>query len=304
MPAHRPRAFAIASVVAVLAGCSVFVDLDGLAGPLTVDGGEDGATTLEAGEAGDAGIDVDIPLPRCDASTTIDEPFTDSLGSFVPIQLQAPGYPTPGAFDGDKAAVILPIVAVAAGSDAAAPELQNAHGGLWFPTVVPLQEVDVDFEMQVRCPGPGSCADGLAFAWLDLASAGALTNDNTGHKAGLPEGVSGAAFYADDYQNDVGETTDPPVPALEIVGIDRTKPVGTYPWVVASRAASFLGAWHAIGLRVRGGSVTVTYDGATFLTGSVAPIAQGMVGLTAGTGGETDAIAVRKFKGRFFACQR
>jgi hypothetical protein len=308
MPVHRSRAFGIASLVAVLGGCSLLVDLEGLAGSAAPDGGDDALS--EAGEPRDGGPDVtfdDAPF-RCDASTTIDEPFATDLGGWVPLQQAAPGYPKLGAFAGDPAAILLPIVDVPkvdAGSDAAAPpadEYDDARSGLWFPTVVPLQAFDVDFEMQVRCPVPGSCADGLAFAWLDLATLGPLTNVNTGHAAGLPEGVAGAAFYADNYRNDETETSDPPAPALEIIGIDPTKPVGTYPWVVASRAASFMEAWHAIGIRVRGGDVEVLYDGAPFLSGKVAPVAKGIIGLTAGTGGETDAVAVRKLKGRFFSC--
>ncbi|MEA2749745.1 MAG: hypothetical protein QOI41_3888, partial [Myxococcales bacterium] len=47
---------------------------------------------------------------------------------------------------------------------------------------------------------------------------------------------------------------------------------------------------------------TVAYDGAPAVTGMVPAVVQGLVGLSAGTGGETDAVAVRNVKASFYDC--
>ena len=154
----------------------------------------------------------------------------------------------------------------------------------------------------MRCTNAGSCADGVAFAWLGTTSASALPNTNTGGAQGLPSGVEGAAVLLDDYQNEPPETPDPVAPSLQVVQLDPTKVPGSYPWIVTSKATPFLGAWHKLGIALRGTMVTVRFDGAVVLSAAVKPLVSGLVGITGGTGGETDAVAVRSFKGSFYDC--
>ena len=184
------------------------------------------------------------------------------------------------------------------------PERLDALGGIWQTTPVPLRSFDVELEIFVKCTSTGSCADGVAFIWLDTTSSASLSDNinSTGHIMGIPPGVAGGAIIADVYKNDATETTDPPVPALEIVKVEAAKKVGHYPWVVTSKGLDFRAAWHRLSISVRGDAVSVALDGAPTLTGMVPLVAQGLVGISAGTGGETDAVAVRNVKASFYDC--
>ena len=53
---------------------------------------------------------------------------------------------------------------------------------------------------------------------------------------------------------------------------------------------------------MRGGVVTVKADGNALVSGSVTPLANGIVGFSAGTGGQTDAVAIRNVHARFYTC--
>lgn len=61
-------------------------------------------------------------------------------------------------------------------------------------------------------------------------------------------------------------------------------------------------AWHSLTVSLRGDTVGVGYDGVFWIIGLVRPITRGVVGLTAGTGGQTNAVAVRNVKGAFYDC--
>ena len=149
----------------------------------------------------------------------------------------------------------------------------------------------------------GRGADGFAFAWLGTTSASVLPNGNTGGAQGLPSGVDGVAVLLDDYQNMPPEIpNDPTAPSLQVVQLDPSKVPGKYPWVVTSKTTPFLGGWHRLSITARGTMVTVRYDGAVALSTTVKALGSGLVGLTSGTGGESDAVAVRNFKGSFYDC--
>jgi hypothetical protein len=216
---------------------------------------------------------------------------------------------------GMPAAVLLPFVdttpvPIDAGDPDAGPtfyvppERKSAIGGIWQTTPVPLRSFDVDVEVFVKCTSAASCADGVAFVWLDTTSAASLDDNSSsaGHIMGIPPGVAGGAIIADLFKNDATETTDPPVPALEIVKVEAAKNVGHYPWVVTSKQLDFRAAWHKLSISVRGDVVSVAIDGAPLISGMVPSVVRGLVGLSAGTGGLTDAVAVRNVKASFYDC--
>ena len=71
---------------------------------------------------------------------------------------------------------------------------------------------------------------------------------------------------------------------------------------MASQPSTFLQAWHKLGISVRGDTVKVRYDGGPALTATVPSVARGLIGISGGTGGQTDAVAVRNVKGSFYGC--
>lgn len=310
----------IAFVVVVLGvgigasvACSFTTDLGGFS---LRDEAETG-TFVEA--SADAPADAALPdvveaSATCKPKTVIDTPLTSTLGSWSPRSYrQTAGYPKVEKLFGMPAAVLLPFVdttpiPIDAGNPDAGPTFYNppertdAVGSLWQTNVVPLRSFDVEMEIFVRCTSGSSCADGFGFAWLDTTVVAPLDATNYGHVMGLPRGVSGGAVIADDYQNGPDFTSDPPAPALEIAKIDGTKSPGYYPWVVGSKPTSFLAAWHKVSISVRADAVTVSYDGALAVTGVVPSVKSGLVTIAAGTGGQTDAVAVRNVKASFYDC--
>ncbi|MBX3186289.1 MAG: hypothetical protein KF819_04705 [Labilithrix sp.] len=303
------RLLRIAFVVAAsaLLACSLLVDTSGLSEPpRDVDGGSDVRVAV------DAPADVDRNDAEAGAScvptSIVVAPLTADLGTLVGKGYQVGSYPKVESFFGSPAAVLYPFVDVTpkdAGPDAepiVAPELLDSHSGLWLPTPVDLRAFDVDVDVHVRCTSASSCADGVILAWLDTIEVAKLANTTNGHPGGLPDEVGGGLVILDDYRNEPTETADPEVPAIHVARLDATKALGYYPWNVASRPTTFLGAWHRIGVRVRGAAVTVLYDGATWLTSTSAAVTRGLFGITGGAGGESNAAAVRNLEARFYDC--
>jgi hypothetical protein len=244
----------------------------------------------------------------------IDTTLTSTLGTWSPRSLHQPdGYPKVESFFGSPAAVLLPFVdttpvPIDAGNPDAGPtffvppERTDALGGIWQATPVALRSFDLAVDIYVKCTKADSCADGIGIGWFDTTTVPSPTETNIGHAMGFPPSVAGAAVIADVYRNYSTETTDPPVPALEIVKVDATKMLGHYPWVVGSIGVDFRAAWHTLTISVRGTTVTVGYDGKQTLKAVVPLVTKGLVGISAGTGGETDAVAVRNVKGSFYDC--
>jgi hypothetical protein len=285
------------SALAATAACSLLVDLDGYsdvrpARDASADGTAIDAATLDASSADGA---------ACVPTVITEDTFAAGLGTWVPHALRAQGYPKAETFQGGPAAVLLPVV-VPIDPDAGNNELVSAHSGLWLPGVVPLVAFDLAVEVFVRCTGGGSCADGLVIAWLDTTDHARLANENSGHTAGLPAQTRGAAVVLDNYDNDSSETNDPPAPSVQLIALDPARLVGTYPWTVASTGVSFMGAWRTVAVRSRAGDVTVRYEGAEVLGAKVPAFDRGLFGFSAGTGGETDAVALRNVKASFYPC--
>lgn len=303
-------AFAVAVCAATVA-CSLTTDLGGFSLP-------------DPSETGDVeGSSADAPVtplpavveagPRCKPQAVIDAPLTSTLDTWSTRAHNQTGYPKVEPFFAMPAAVLLPFVdttpvLIDAGNPDAAPtyysrpERTGAIGGIWQITPVALYAFDVDLEIYVKCTKAGSCADGVAFAWLDTTSPAVLTNSNAGHMYGVPKSVAGGAVLLDDYTNDSTDTSDPPAPSLQIVKIDATKDLGHYPWVVAWQAAAFLGGWHELRVSVRGDAVSARLDANEPISAKVPALVRGLVGISAGTGGLTDAVAVRNVKGSFYDC--
>jgi hypothetical protein len=306
--------------LALATGCSALVSFDALEGVATSDaGGEastqdassvDGTVASDAGSsqedsAVEAGADA-TPMP-CVAATTIGG-FDGGLGAFAPFSLVS-DYPNEESFFGDDAMVLLPFRDTSpkdAGPDAdplpGDPEIKSSHSGLFYPVPVPLAAFDVTFDAKVVCTSNSSCADGLIFAWLDLPSTAALVNNDDGSNGGLPDSTAGALFDIDNYQNGPDEQNDPYAPSLQIDVLDPTKSVGTYSWQTAIDKTT-LGDWHTYGVSLRAGHVQITVDGAKSIAANVPVLAKGIVGFTAGVGGESDAVAIRKVSGTFYDCQ-
>jgi hypothetical protein len=313
----RRIAFVIAlGGVGAVVACSFTTDLDGFSEPFPREaGGSDAASGADTATA-DARTDalVDAAPPPCVAQTVIDTPLTITLGTWSPRSLmQAGGYPKVESFFGSPAAVLLPFVdttpvPIDAGNPDAGPtffdppERVDAIGGIWQTTPVALRSFDLQLDIYVKCTKSGSCADGVGIGWFDTTTVPTPTKTNTGHVMGFPPSVAGGAVIADVYRNASDETTDPPVPALEIVKVDATKTLGHYAWVVGSIGVDFRAAWHTLTISVRGTTVTVGYDGKQSFNATVPMVTKGLVGISAGTGGETDAVAVRNVKGSFYDC--
>jgi hypothetical protein len=301
------------------------VTFDGLSGEAPADGGADAGAQDAAAADGTIALDgsspqttdandEDGPAPPCMQSTTTFG-FDGGLGPLSPFSTLS-GYPNEESFFGDDALVLFPFRDTSpkdAGPDAdpeagplpGDPEIKDKHSGLFYPTPVPLAAFDVSFDAKIVCTNNSSCADGLIFAWLDLQSSAALNTSASvyGSSAGLPDSVAGALFNIDDYKNDQMEQDDPYAPSLQIDILDKTKKVATYPWQQAMVHTSVIGDWHSYALSMRAGHVKVMVDGMQALDTTVPPLVSGIVGFTAGTGGASDAVAVRGFRGTFYACQ-
>lgn len=303
----------VASGAAITAaGCSAITSFTGLAG-VDEDGGSqstdasaDRRVSTDANSVPDTSTDVGPTA--CNASKTIAAALTKDMGSFTPYSTFM-GYPNVEPFFGDTALVLLPFrdtSLVDAGPDAdpvpKQSEIKDVNSGIWLTTPLPLTSFDVSFEAQIRCTSAGSCADGLIFAWLDTTNATLLSNKTYGNGAGVPDMVGGGGIDIDNYKNDSTESNDPYAPSLQILALDATKAAGRYQWWTAIEKVSFADAWHKYTIKQRGGAVTLTFDGAMQLTATIPTVKTGLVGLTAGTGGESDAVAVRAFSGTFYDC--
>jgi hypothetical protein len=298
----RLVAFTVAALGGVFAGavvgCSLVTELGDLSG------GETGAPGSLDGAA-DAGVDTGGAMadgaPSCEASVSVDDAFTASLGEWRPHSTNLVGYPNVEDFEGARAAVFLPNVPPHPDGGGAVHTF--AAAALWIPQVVPLHAFDLELEFFVLCRSDlVECADGLNIVWLDATSTSLLTNSNTGHMAALPPGTAGAGIVLDTYPNGRDETNDLVVPAIELIQLDPTKPLGAYDWKVAIATPPFPGAWHKLDVSVRDGAVSVRYDGRDVLTSSVRSFARGLFGMTAGSGENADAVAVRNLHARFYEC--
>lgn len=301
--------------VGALVACSLTTDLDGFSEPVPREAGSDAATAPDTSVV-DANAEAanDSAPPPCVPQMVIDTPLTSTLGSWSPRSFsQSGGYPKVESFFGSPAAVLFPFVdttpvPIDAGDPDAGPTFFNppertgAIGGIWQTTPLALRSFDFALEFFVKCTKASSCADGIGIGWFDTLDAGAPNPNNSGHIMGFPAAVAGGAVIADVFRNDTSDTSDPPVPALELVKLDATKMLGHYPWVVASVGVDFRAAWHKLTISVRGSGVTVGYDGTQTFKGTVPMVAKGLVGISAGTGGQTDAVAVRNVKGSFYDC--
>jgi hypothetical protein len=305
------------AVAGALGACSLTTDLTGFSEPVRAEAGSNDAPVAAETPIVDEGTEAsaDSAPPPCVPMVTIDTPLASTLETWSPVSRLDIGYPKVEPIFGMPAAVLLPFVdttpvPIDAGDPDAGPKFYNpperksAIGGIWQKTPVPLRSFDIDFEIFVKCTNGGSCADGVAFVWLATTSAAALDNNSasSGHVMGIPPGVGGGAVLADAFRNDATDTTDPPVPALEIVNVDATKNIGHYPWVVSSKFQDFTAAWHRLSISVRGDAVSLAYDASPAITGVVPSVTRGLVGFSAGTGGETDAVAVRNVKASFYDC--
>jgi hypothetical protein len=303
------------AAIGAAVACSLTTDLDGLHRP-----GESVAPPPDGALVDTTTVDAipdateDAPLPPCKASSVIDTPLTSSFGEWSPRSHKNAEHPKIGSFFGGNAAVLLPFVdttpiPIDAGPDAdggpaffTPPERRDAIGGLWLTTPVALRSFDLELDFHVRCTNGSSCADGLAVGWLDTTSAAGLTNENDGHRYGFPAAVSGGAVLVDTYQNKLDETDDPPSPSLQIVRLEGSKTLGLYKWTLASKSTDFPGANHKLAVSVRGTTVSVRYDGGAALTSTVPMVTRGLIGISAATGGQTDAVAVRNVKASFYEC--
>jgi len=298
------------------AACSLVVDTSGLTGAPPAEAGPPEAAAdatsapppdAEGDDDADAGALVDAET--CDAAAVAyDLPLTATLDPLLARSLRVSTYPKVEPFFGDVAAVLYPFVdpsPMDAGPDAAPTyraQYTGAHSGLWIPAAVPLGAFDVTVDVHVRCTSTSSCADGLIVAWLETERLEVLTNASTGHVGGLPSGTDGAAVVLDDFQNPPEDVADPAAPTLQVIQLDATKPVGKYPWHVAAKATSFLGGWHTVAVTARRGVLDVRFDGALRVSAVTRPFARGLFGITAGTGGETNAVAVRNLRATFRDC--
>jgi hypothetical protein len=299
------------TLVCLSLAAACFADLSGFS-----DGAD--ARVLPDGAAPDALAPPPPPPPvtpppngSCVASKTIDAPFTSDFGGLVPISENVSGYPHIGTLGGSSAAVLFPVPdaglePIDAGPDvdggfqSVTQEILDAHSGLWTSSPVPLVAFDVTVDLHVDCATNDSCADGVMIAWLDLASTSKLSNTNHGSSCGLPDRVAGAAVVLDNLAN--GETSDPPPPSIQLIALDATKEVATYPWVVSFAHKPFAGAWHTVAVSLRNGMVTVKFDGAAIVTGKAPSIASGLFGLTAGTGADSDVVGARNLHAAFYSC--
>jgi hypothetical protein len=295
--------------------CSLTTDLDGFSEPVRREAGSDALTAPDTSVV-DAGVEAagEAAPPPGDPPTVIDTPFTSMLDTWSPRSFhQDDGYPKVESFFGSPAAVLIPFVdttpvPIDAGNPDAGPTFFNpperldAIGGIWQTTPVSLRSFDLSVDIYVRCTKADSCADGVGIGWFDTTTVPSLSESNKGHIMGFPPSVSGAAVIADVFRNDATESSDPPVPALEVVKLDATKTIGHYPWVVGSIGVDFRAAWHTLTISVRGSAVTVGYDGTQSFNGTVPMVTKGLVGISGGTGGQTDAVAVRNVKGSFYDC--
>jgi hypothetical protein len=289
-----------------MVGCSWLYSADALtsarpddsgSGPNDANDASD-ASDATSGEAGPSEASIEDG-PACAPTSVVDAAFSQSLSPFTGLSFQASSYPMVESILGSNAAVLLPVRPQNV-LDAAPAEIQYAHSGLWLPHAVALASFDVTLEVLVRCTGPQSCGDGLIVAWLDATDNTILVNGNYGYLAGLPASTNGVAVDLDDFAN--AETTDPPAPTIQVIKLDAGQVLGKYHWTVDYRPAAFPGDWHKLEVHVRGDDVAIRYDDADLFSAKGLAIKAGYFGLTAGTGGYTDAVALRDFRGVFYPC--
>jgi hypothetical protein len=297
MTSRKARLATTLAVLAALSagafGCLVTIDRSRLD---AIDGVVD-ASDAEASSADAPSIDAFVPQDAgdvCAPRTVIDSVFSVDLAGWEPLGRASGAYPRIETFAGMPAAVLFPFQP--------ASELQFARSGVWLAQPVALEAFDLSAQVQLRCTSTTSCADGVALAWLDTTDRTRLTSSNVQQTMGLPDGTTGSAVVFDIYRNAPPETPDPLAPSLQLVVLDPKAKVGAYDWFVDTAPASFLQAWHTVTIRVRGDQAVVGYDGAELLSGKVPRVALGLFGITAGTGGETHASAVRNVRGTFYDC--
>jgi hypothetical protein len=316
-PAHV-FAFVLALGVAPLVACGLDAVGAQAISDASPNGAPDGAAPSE-GEGGGDGDGASPGLPDGDVpeattipfdagevdagcnTVTIDDPLSSISPSrwLVTSNGNNAGLP---AVVGTTAGDIVKLVTTRGGS----------RGGLWLANPVPLAAFDVQFTVYGACESTDwwdySCADGLAAAWLDTTgvSSGlgaALGNAGSGSTLGIPTGLSGAGIAIDYFQN-AAPLSDPFVPSLETIAIDGTKPPATYDWTKAAAQHTHLSGYtHTIGLRLRGTTLSVSYDGApAYAPVTVPATPSGTFGFTAATGGESAVFYVWDFHAVFYDC--
>lgn len=174
--------------------------------------------------------------------------------------------------------------ATAAGGEAVlTPAMVNVAGSTFLDTSVPSDGLDVRF---ISVIGPGTGADGLAFALLDAASPSASLGAS-GQGLGLPSAPAALAVVLDTYQND-GD------PSANFVAV-ATSPLAAVPraYLGSSTAVPNLQGEHDVHAHVDGGRLQVSVDGQPTIDLPVSLPLMVRPGFTAGTGGAADRHAVR-----------
>lgn len=300
------RALAFSSCL--LAGCALFTDLTGYSDPPkkpTTDAGFVG--DAQQGEPprveDDAGKDPgdSAPSPSCSATpkVTYEETFAGGFGEFTPLSSSPErGYPRHGAWDSSPAALLLPLEI----EDGGTPEMfQSLWAGIWRFKEVPLVAFDIEVEAYIGCPLGDACGDGFAIQWTTMQTTDTIkANALTGGGLGLALHTSGGAIAADLHPNpEHGDTTDRSVQVIELKGSEND----LYPWVAASTPKTTDRAWHKYKITMRNGQVSVDFDSLVdFMSANILPIEKGMIGISTGTGGLINGVAVKNFKGRFYDC--
>src|SRR4051812_27569183 len=149
---RRRAACALFACVA-LAGCSLLVDLHGLAGPPVANDGASPPPGPDAMAPPDAS--ATDTAPSCAATVTIDSKLDSTLADWLGRQSGVAGYPRVETFAGSAAAVLFPKITIPSGggTDGGPPDPQkrDARSGIWRPSAVPLVAFDLDVETNVIC---------------------------------------------------------------------------------------------------------------------------------------------------------
>ncbi len=162
------------------------------------------------------------------------------------------------------------------------PSAETQGGAFYWNEGYTFDRFDVTFGYEITTDpasstyGPG---DGMTFAWISSAEAPPLSG--TGGGFGL-SGLTGYAVAIDTYQNpEFSETATPNIAIKKTVDLSNVAATGPI-------AALIDGNEHLVRVRLAGGSVTVSLDGADVLGPTALPgyvPYSGYFGFTAATGG-------------------
>jgi hypothetical protein len=296
----RLLAFVVAAACGGALAFACGIDVRGAAGApsadATVDAGEAGTEGHVVDPGGDSDASVGFAGDASCAPTKIDDPLTTIDSKWIVQEKNNSNRPAVISSGDSK------IVSMIGG------DRDDARGALFLANPVPTRAFDVQFKFAVDCGlyWWSGCADGMAAVWLDVSAlgggalAGAVANAGTGSTFGIPNGLTGAGVGIDIHQN----PGDPSTPAIEILSIDGTRALGSYPWIVKSTSDKYDGAVaHTMRLSLRAGLLTATLDGKPLVSGvATTPTTSSAFGFTAATGGENGVFYVWDFHAAFFSC--